>query len=444
MRHSDLNSRRLARPLLALCVAAAGLLPAVTGALALPGDDIDSDPINYSKTAATDPVSNLQERVAKGTVKLQKGSHGYLESVLRGLDIPVSSQVLVYSKTSFQRDRISPSSPRALYFNDDVYIGWVQGGTVLEVSAADPQLGATFYVLEQDSTAPKFVRQSYECLSCHASSLTGGYPGHTIRSVYTGRDGQPLLAAGTFITTDESPMEQRFGGWYVTGTHGEQYHMGNLFVRNTEEADNLDRSRGANVLNLKKFFDTSAYLTPHSDLVALMVLQHQVNVHNLITRAGYDTRRALHFEKLLNRDLGRPEGFRSDSTASRIRAGCEPLVKGLLFADAAPLAGPIRGTSTFAADFSRRGVRDRQGRSLKDLDLKTRLFRFPCSYLIYSEAFNALPAEAKAYVYGRLWDVLDGKDPGQDFKNLTPADRETVRDILVETKPEFAAARPKA
>lgn len=419
-----------------------GVITGVGSVVALPGDDIDEEPIHYSKTAPTDPVAKLQARLARGEVKLPRDSRGYLAAVLKELRIPVSSQVLVYSKTSFQRDRISPNTPRALYFNDDVYIGWVVGGPVLEISAADPQLGGTFYTLDQDALTPKVQRQTYECLSCHSSALTSGVPGHTLRSVYTGRDGLPLLAAGTFITTDRSPMEERWGGWYVTGTHGQQLHMGNLFVRNVAEAENLDRTRGANVTNLKKLFNPEPYLSPHSDIVALLVLQHQTHVHNLIAKASYDTRRALHFEQLLNRELKRAPDFRSDSTTSRIRAGCEPLVKAMLFSGAAPLEAPVAGTSTFAADFQKPARRDSKGRSFRDLELKTRLLRYPCSYLVHSEAFAALPAEAKGYIYGRLWEILEGRDETKDFAHLTPVDRQNVREILCETVPEFAAARP--
>ena len=172
-------------------------------------------------------------------------------------------------------------------------------------------------------------------------------------------------------------------------------------------------------------------------MVALMVLQHQTHVHNLIAKASYDTRRALHFEQLLNRELKRAPDYRSDSTTSRIKAGCEPLVKGLLFVEAAPLEEPVSGTSTFTAEFSKAGPRDSKGRSLRDLDLKTRLLRHPCSYLINSEAFEALPVEAKRYVYVRLREILDGKDSSKDFEHLTPADRQAIREILLETKPEF-------
>ncbi|MCC2668901.1 MAG: hypothetical protein K0Q72_1372, partial [Armatimonadetes bacterium] len=292
----------------------------------------------------------------------------------------------------------------------------------------------------QDRLAPpKFVRRAFDCLSCHSSSLTGNVPGHTVRSVYPGRDGQPVFSAGTYVTTDESPIEQRYGGWYVTGTHGQQYHMGNLTVKDEAEANNLDRSAGANVTSLKRYFDPSPYLSPHSDLVALMVLQHQTHVHNLITRANHETRKALHYEQLLNRELGRSPTFRSESTTSRIKSGCEPLVRGLLFSGEARLAGPVKGTSGFTAEFAARGPFDAGKRSLRQFDLKDRLFRFPCSYLVYSEAFDALPAEARAYVFRRLEEVLGGKDASKEFTHLNEPQRQAIRQILVGTKPQFAA-----
>ena len=387
-------------------------------------------------------VSRLQQQLDDGTVRLQQDrGHGYLPAVLKALNIPVSSQVLVFSKTSFQRDRISPYTPRAVYFSDDSYVAGVQDGDVLELSTAEPQLGGVFYLLKQDRVAPqKFLRQNFECLSCHSSSLTSYVPGHTVRSVFSLRDGQPAFSAGTYVTTDESPIEQRYGGWWVTGTHGQQYHMGNLTVKTEADANALDRAAGANVTSLKKYFDTTPYLSPHSDLVALMVLQHQTHLHNLITRAAHETRRALHYEQLLNRELGRSPAFRSESTTSRIRSVAEPLVRGLLFSGEAKLTHAVTGTSGFAAEFAQRGPFDDRKRSLRQFDLKERLFRYPCSYLIYSSAFEALPPEAKSYVYRRLQEVLSGKETAKEYAHLDPAERSAIREILLATKPDFAKA----
>jgi hypothetical protein len=425
---------------LGLWGAALALVPAL--AAAVQPDDFEAPPVRYSATPATDTVAQLQARIDRGEVRLARSDHhGYLESVLSALRIPVSSQLLVFSKTSFQRERISPRSPRAIYFNDQAYVGWVKGGPVLEISTVDPQLGAVFYLLDQDAAGkPRFARQSYECLSCHNSSLTKGVPGHVVRSVYPGRDGLPLLAAGTFLTTDASPLEQRWGGWYVTGTHGEQRHMGNLTVKDTEQAADLDRDPGANVTDLRRYFDARPYLARHSDLVALLVLEHQAQVQNLITRANYETRRALAYEEALNKELGAPAGSHRDSTLSRIRSVAEPLTRALLFSGAAPLSSPVAGTAGFAAEFAKEGPRDPQGRSLREFDLKRRLFRYPCSYLLYSDAFAALPAPAKEYVYRRLREVLSGGDQSAEFAHLSLADRRAVREILTATHREFAAS----
>lgn len=430
------NRNRLA---FAAAAMAAALLPAAL-VQALPGDLFDDEPINYIQAQPNDAITRLQKQLDAGKARLTRdNSRGYLASVLRELKVPVSSQVLVFAKTSFQRDHISPLTPRALYFNDDVYLGWVQDGPVVEVSTADPKLGAVFYTLSQDRvTPPKFKRQTYECLSCHSSSLTGGVPGHTVRSVYPGRDGLPVFSAGTFVTTDQSPMEERWGGWYVTGTHGDQLHMGNLTVGNEAQAETLDRSAGANVKDLRRYFDTSAYLSPHSDLVALTVLQHQSYVHNLITRAGYEARKAVHYEELLNRELNRGANYRADSTLSRIKSASEPLVRGLLFSGEAKLREPIAGTSGFAKEFAARGPWDARKRSLRQFDLQTRLFRYPCSYLIYSEAFDALPGLTKEYVYRRLNEILTGKDQSKEFAHLSAADRNAILEIIRATKPDFS------
>jgi hypothetical protein len=434
------------RPALVAGAAAVLVALSVGAAIGQSLDDFEGDPIRYSASKPVDPVAKLQERLDRGEAALRyEPTHGYLKAILQALKIPVASQTLVFSKTSFQRDRISPQTPRALYFNDHTYIGWVQGGSVVELSTVDPQLGGVFYTLSQEPDArPKFVRQTHECLSCHSSALTKGVPGHIVRSVFTDGAGFPILQAGTFITTDESPWEERWGGWYATGKAGSMRHMGNLIVHSAKQAESPDLSAGANVTDLRRRLDVRPYLSPHSDLAALSVLEHQTYLHNLIARATYETRRALHYEQLLNRELGRAPNFRSESTLSRVKSVAEPLVRALLFSKEAPLAAPIAGSSPFTKEFAAQGPRDPQGRSLRELDLRKRLFRYPCSYLVYSEAFGALPPLAKEYVYRRLWEVLDGRDTSPEFAHLTAPDRAAVLQILEATKPDFAAFKPKA
>lgn len=397
----------------------------------------ESEPINYLTAPVHDPVGRLQARLASGEVELKyDDKHGYLPDVLRLLDIPVSSQMLVFSKTSFQRTKISRRSPRAVYFNDDTYIGSVQQGEVIELSTADPEQGAVFYTLrQQKADHPAFERQTHDCLQCHVSSKTQDVPGHLVRSVFPDASGMPVFNAGTFNTSHESPLKDRWGGWYVTGTHGRQRHMGNVIVTDRQHPERLDIEAGANVTDLKPLIDTSPYLTADSDIVALMVLEHQVKLHNLITAANYHARMALHYEASINQALGRPADHLSPSTQRRYQTPADKLVKYLLFVEETPLTEPVAGTSAFAQEFAARGPRDRQGRSLRDFDLQRRLFKYPCSYEIYSAAFDGMPEVVKQYVYRRLYDILTGQDQSSDFAGLSAIDRQTIREILIDTKP---------
>jgi hypothetical protein len=398
--------------------------------------DLDRDPINYSSADPHNAIERLQQRLDDGQAKLtyEKGP-GYLRSLLRELNVPQSSQMLVFSKTSLQRQRINPRTPRAVYFGDDSYVGYCQKGDLLEVSAVDPQLGTVFYSLSQKETEkPRFLRQTDNCLICHASSFNQGYPGHLVRSVFADGLGLPILASGTYRIDHSSPLKQRWGGWYVTGASGKQTHLGNMIVRGNPRPEDIDNTPNVNVANLERYFKTDPYLTPHSDIVALMVLEHQTEMHNRIARANFLTRLALRDEAEFNKALGRPADYRSESTLSRIKNAGEPVVKYMLFAQEAQLTDPVRGTSGFAEEFAQRGPRDGRGRSLRDLDLKHRLFVHPCSYLIYSEAFDALPAPVKDYVMRRLWDVLGGKDTNKEFVHLSAEDRQSIREILRATK----------
>jgi hypothetical protein len=402
----------------------------------------DRAPINYSSFTPNDPVAKLQQGIDSGHVKLAYDAKtGYLPALLEALHIPVSSQVLVFSKTSFQRELINTHNPRALYFNDDVYVGYVPGGDVIELAATDPQNGPIYYTLDQGKQKkPKFNHQIDQCLQCHASSNTNDLPGHILRSVYPDANGMPILSAGSFRTNPSSPLKERWGGWYVTGTSGAQVHMGNVTSANRDDPETTDFHAGVNLTDLSSKIDTSPYLSPHSDIVALMTLEHQTFVHNLITRASMLTRITMHDAAELNKALGRPRDYRSDSTISRINNAVEPLVKGMLFCDEAKLTGEVRGTSGFAKEFTAEGPRDAKGRSLRDWDLKSRMYKYPLSYLIYSKSFDALPPEAAARFYQRLGEVLSGKDQSKEFAHLSADDRAAIREILLATKKIPASA----
>jgi hypothetical protein len=368
-------------------------------------------PIHYRSENLSDPIAKLQKQMDRGEVTLDyEPAHGYLKSVLRALGIAINSQTLVFSKTSFQYPKISPERPRALYFNDDVYVGQVHEGQSLEFVSFDPMQGAIFYILDEHRVArPRFERAVLDCVQCHvAPSTTRGVPGVMVRSVATRATGFPAGGAPTFLTGHESPLKDRWGGWYVTGAGGAPVHMGNATVSAEGSAKRVDSA-----------LDTTQYLTNTSDMVAHLVLAHQTQMHNLITQTNYQTRLALN----------------SKAAPQQYERPAEQLVRYLLFAGEARLESPVNGGSGYAEEFAAKGPRDSRGRSLRDFDLRTRIFKYPCSYLIYSEAFDAIPEPAKGYIYRRLFDVLSGREQDPAFAYLSADDRRAILEILVATKP---------
>lgn len=394
-------------------------------------------PIRYQSNEVDDPVARLQRRIDAGQTRLdwsEKG--GYLPSVLNELHIPVSSQTLVFSKTSFQYKKISPATPRALYFNDDVYVGFVHSGRVLELVSFDAQKGAIFYLLNaQKSEHPVFERAELDCTQCHINSATRGVPGVLLRSVYATASGTQAPYTAAPVTGQETPLRDRWGGWYVTGTHGRQLHMGNVTVADADHPEALNVAAGANVTSLASRFDSSAYLSSQSDIVAHLVLGHQTQMHNLITLANYQTRIALYRATRQSAATS----TNADDTPPDFHKTAEDLLRYLLFTNEAQLTDAVAGNTSFTHDFAALGLRDHRGRSLRDFDLHTRIFRYPCSYLIYSEDWDALPQPARDYLYHRLHQVLTGEDSGADFARLSLADRKAILQILLDTKPGLPA-----
>jgi hypothetical protein len=445
MRSRELMSTSACLAFIAFIAAALAPRPAP----AAEGSDYERAPIHYSSTEPNDPVAQLRRRIERGEATLELTPRfGYLPAVLRELDVPASSQGLVFARNSLQRAKISPRTPRAIYFNDDVYVGFVQNGGLIELAAADPKLGAVFYTIDQegseaakpaaaDASPARFkpaqiVREFGRCLSCHDDEVQVDIPGFKVRSVFPDERGGAIAMGGFHITTHASPLADRWGGWYVTGSIGPQRSRGNSFFargKGLAPPRPLDAGpeTGAPLADLSARIDTSAYLTPHSDVVALIVLDHQLEAHNRLAWAAQETLRALH-EKAEPATPGK-------SAMRRINSACEPLVEYLLFSGEAKLTSPVSGASPFAAEFAARGPRDSQGRSLRDFDLKSRLFRYPLSYLIYSPTFDGLPPLAKERVYRRLWEVLSGESPSKKFDHLSPADRRAIVEILRQTKP---------
>jgi hypothetical protein len=372
-----------------------------------------------------DAATHLAQRIDRGDVSLEYNPRlGYLPSLLKLFDINPDSQALVFSKTSFQQALISPRNPRAIFFNDEVSIGAVPGGGVFEVSALDPTRGVTFYTLDTHRVdKPRFEQRSGVCEQCHGP-VSVLVPGLMVTSVIPDSNGLPFFTGAFFNITDHrTPISQRWGGWYVTGKS--EPHLGNAIAPDPNSPTELDTKESQNLISLAGKFDTSKYIVPTSDIVALMTLEHQTRAINLITSISAQARSLRERGKL-------------DSVArSRLDSAVEEIVSCLLFADEAKLSEPVKGVSTFTETFPRRGPRDKQGRSLRDFDLRTRMFRYPLSYMIYSPVFDNMEETVRTRVYQRLYDVLTGKDESAKYARLSAGDRAAILSILRDTKPNL-------
>jgi len=360
---------------------------------------LDQHPaIDYRGGPVSDVVSALQRDVARGAVTLRhEGRYGFLLAVLEQLSVPVDSQLLLFSKTGIQSAFTSPEHPRALYFNDRVVVGYIPGAPLIELASHDPRQGVIFQTLKQDAWLPGQFSRSDRCLGCHISANSMEVPGILVRSMFAAVDGRAMPQLGSFLIDHRTPLEQRWGGWYVTGTHGKARHMGNSTVIDPANTDAAITEATLNRTALPDRVDVSAYPRATSDIAALMVFDHQGQAINLLTRLGWETRAAI------------AEG-RLDFSRGDLREVTRETAESLACGGEAVLAEPVRGVSEFTRSFSGGGPRDRKGRSLRELDLQTRLFKYRCSYMIYSPAFDALPQEARAAVLARLRETITDRD----------------------------------
>lgn len=410
---------------LALTIGAAAVVVAAIGAQEYADNlPLDHPAVQYRQPSAADPVAHLAEQIARGAAVLdfRGDGTGYLASLLARLGVTVDSQALVFSKTSMQAARVSPRHPRAIYFADDVAVGFVPGGDVLELAALDSRQGVIFYTLSNQSPAesPPALTRRETCLRCHQGPATTGVPGMFVSSVYPSVSGLPS-PAGAIVTDHRTAFEDRWGGWYVNGDHGAMHHRGNAVARDPELPEVLDSTGAANLPDLHRQIDPSGYLSPLSDIVALLTFEHQTQMTNLLTRVGWRARIA---------QYGSGGGVSSVS----LQRDIAELVAYMLFVDEPPLKEPVEGASPFARTFTQRGPRDRRGRSLRDFDLRRRLFRYPLSYMVYSAAFDALPDCTREEVYQQLFDALSGKAPAPRFAGLSADDRSAILQIVRDTK----------
>lgn len=382
----------------------------------------DDPAIRYSTGPLDNVVDRLNRRLESGELKLAwEGRSGYLKSLLQALDIRTDAQMLVYSPTSLQASRIREHNPRALFFNDNVAVGWVRGGDLLELVTLDSKQGAVFYTFPLKETEPQRFKRMTTCLGCHMSGDTLGVPGLLMFS--TTADSDRRYGLSTF-TDHRLPVENRFGGWFVTGDPGKARHRGNVVTR-------LADRQGEPIQTTDGLYDADGYITNTSDIATLMVFSHQVHMYNLLIRAGWEAR-ALD-------PTHHPEAAHDKTSVNLVLRGvANEVVDYLLYVDEAKLSTPVKGTTGFAEHFADAGPRDKAGRSLRELDLQQRFAKYPCSYLIYAPVFDQLPASIKGMIYERMWQVLSGVERGPRYKAaLTLEDRKNVVQILRETKPDL-------
>jgi hypothetical protein len=360
---------------------------------------LDQHPaIQYRGGELTDDVTALAlDLEAKKTTLAFDGRQGYLLALLERLHVPVESQLLLFSKTGIQNAHTTPETPRALYFNDRVVVGYIPGAPVLEIASHDPRQGVIFQTLKQDSWLPGEFARPDRCLSCHLSSNSMDVPGILVRSMFAAHDGRALPQLGSFLVDHRSPLEQRWGGWYVTGTHGAARHMGNAFVVDNSNAAAAVSSATLNQSTLDPRVEVTSYPAATSDIAALLVFDHQGRAMNLLTRLGWETR------------IAAADG-RLDFSKGELGEVLAETADYLLFAGEATFTSPVGGVSAFSKTFSGSGPKDRAGRSLRELDLQTRLFKYRCSYMIYSPAVDALPAEARTALFARLQSRITDRD----------------------------------
>src|SRR5690242_20841486 len=181
-----------------LVLAAVFLLARAIGS-AQEQESYEQSPLNYSQATPNDGISALQEKICSGKLTGETSVREVVRALLHELHIPIESQVLVFSKTSLQRQRIGPASPRALFFTDNTYLGWVPSGLV-EITTVDPVLGPIFYAFDPSAyrtNSTQALARSSDCLRCHGGTFVRGIPGVFVRSVYPDAEGEPMLQLGT-------------------------------------------------------------------------------------------------------------------------------------------------------------------------------------------------------------------------------------------------------
>ncbi|MCB1099957.1 MAG: hypothetical protein KDN22_30610 [Verrucomicrobiae bacterium] len=422
-------------------------LALVLGGFFLPGlaraqffNDYVEAPHRYWEAEVADPLSLWLADVMDGKVIIpeeEQSGRGLVERLLRDLKIPVSSQVMVFSKTSLQRRPVTPENPRAIYFNDEVYLGWMPGGRV-EVSSFDPNVGSIYYYerdFDDGKELPLFYRER-RCIGCHAGSATNFIPGPMGMSVFANETGRPMKTVMSFeLAGHDVDFRDRWGGWYVTGNQGALRHMGNAQLEQVDGKPTIDREKRVNLESLGAFFSEDKYPTKGSDILAILLLDHQISMHWRLTEAHYRVRQAI-YDRAEAEEGKEP---RSDYD-TELETATELVVRYLLFADEVSLgADKVAEGSTFRDAFLAARKPARDGRSLRDLRLKGHIFEYRCSYMIYSAAFAGLPAPLKESIFQRMRQVLNPDEQVEGYTHFSADEKRAIISILSDTVPEFGA-----
>ena len=412
--------------------------PLATRASAQQVEPFEEPPINYSATPTNDRATAISAKFQSRAMEIRSmPAKKRLQWLLAELGVPVESQIFVFSKTSLQRELINPETPRVLYFSDEAYIGWSPTGA-FEVAVFDAKLGATFYVFEPHATKEEpLLARSGDCLLCH--SRHEHTPSLRTRSVFPDANGEPLSGSGSSNIAPSTPLAERWGGWYVTGTKAPFEHRGNLTGKKMDDFEGPSAQPTRNLLSLEGVVDTRRYLLKTSDVVPLLMHDHQVHVHNVLSKANQDARIALHRWPAMREILGLPKDAPPQGSCLVVfDSQAEKVLDALLCRDeAAWPAGGIQGDGVFAPAYAKTRKPDAKGRSLRDLDLQTRLFRYRCSPLIYSESFATLPKELHDIILLRLSSGLRAFPPSPSFGHLPDDERAAIHEILSATLPNL-------
>jgi len=380
-------------------------------------------PHNYLTHEAKDRFAGLLKQIQSGEVKLDTSNDKtFLTSILAALDIPVSSQIMVFSASSLQSEIINPRNPRALYFNEDTYVGFVPNGKV-EVISMDPTHAAIFYIfdgLRPGGALPNIAR-SEKCFNCHAGNATRRVPGLIAESLLPMASGASLETYRRDEQGHQIPLEQRFGGWHLTGGHHIPTTHANLMGVATEAGkfDKVSAKPG-------EMWDIDRHLLPTSDILPNLLHEHQLGFENRVFHAAYVMRQL----------LADGRGSLPFSAKAEVEKLAEELARYVLFSDEAKLPREgIEGDTNFMRDFARNRKPAKSGLALKDFDLKSRIFKHRASYMLYTESWEKLPTVLKDRVYYKMAEGLREQNPGPIGAHIPVEEKRAIRSILKETLP---------